>query len=216
MSSGAVFGSHLYMWNGKLYRQMQGAPMGLRSSCPVSRAVMDYWVQNIMDLEEKMGLLADINPIQFERLETYLIEKYVDDVLTALNKLRKGVRWSHTQKALIWSAEDEILDKDKTQEEVTMLAFSEMVSSILKCLQFTWDVPNQDNRFRMPVLDTVMWVGTPTRVQGIPDALLESETTQLAHTGQHDTVLILQVANVKHHTNVEKDSCHSVRSFQVT
>ena len=37
-----VFQNHFYFWNNRLYQQQDGAPMGLRSSSPVSRVVMDW------------------------------------------------------------------------------------------------------------------------------------------------------------------------------
>ena len=35
-----------------------------------------------------------INPIRYEALSLYLIEKYVDDVLTSQEIMKKGTRWN--------------------------------------------------------------------------------------------------------------------------
>ena len=69
--------------------------MGLRSASPISRALMDYWDKNILEIKEKSQLLHLINPIVFEKLVLHLLAKYVDDVLTMAEKMRRGVRWSN-------------------------------------------------------------------------------------------------------------------------
>ena len=94
-----VFGTHYYVWNGSIYHQKEGCPMGVESSCPVSRIVMDAWASEVKDIEAKTRELHRINPVQFEPLETFLISKYVDDVLTALEKMKRGVRWISQQNA---------------------------------------------------------------------------------------------------------------------
>ena len=63
-----VFGSHYYVFNNQIYKQEEGCPMGLESSCPVSRVVMDFWASEIRKTEEKMEALATINTIQFESI----------------------------------------------------------------------------------------------------------------------------------------------------
>ena len=47
-----VFNSHFYYWNGDIYHQEGGAPMGLRSACPISRAMMDHWVTKVLAVAE--------------------------------------------------------------------------------------------------------------------------------------------------------------------
>ena len=85
-----VFNSHYYMWDRKIYHQKQGAPTGLRSSCPVRRAMMDDWVEKITKLEERIHTLNSINPEKYSRLDLYQIAKYVDYVITALEKFTRG------------------------------------------------------------------------------------------------------------------------------
>ena len=36
-----VFSTHYYMWDGRIFQQMEGCPMGVEASCPISRMVMD-------------------------------------------------------------------------------------------------------------------------------------------------------------------------------
>ena len=47
-----------------------------------------------------------------------------------------------------------------------------MASSIMGCLEFTWDSPSQPPDSKMPILDTKIWVDIPTRSWDLPEALL--------------------------------------------
>ena len=110
-----VFGSHFYAWDNQIYQQQDGAPMGLESSCPVSQVLMDFWVEAMMHISEKMQALAVLNPVMYERLDIFLLAKYVDDVLAALETMRKGVRWDPQSGTLMWSPEAEVEDPGKNQ-----------------------------------------------------------------------------------------------------
>ena len=39
-----VFGSHFYIFEGQIFQQTSGCPMGLEGSSHISRLVMDAWV----------------------------------------------------------------------------------------------------------------------------------------------------------------------------
>ena len=80
----------LFEWEGAVYLQGEGCPTRLRPSGPLSRIVMDHWVQEMKLLEEKANTLAIVNPILFSNLNVYLLKKYVDDILTALREVKIG------------------------------------------------------------------------------------------------------------------------------
>ena len=110
----------------------------------------------IKENERNIQTKHEINPIQYENLEIKLIKKYVDDVLTTLYKMKLGTEWDPSSRVIIWSAEKEIEHKkqSKTEEEITMIAFSQMASAQINCLQFTHDEPGAHPNKRMPFLDT--------------------------------------------------------------
>ena len=101
----------------------------------------------------------------------------MDDVVTSLNKLKPGVRYDHTSRTFTWEQDKVAQDQAKNQEQHTMDVFSEMASSLIGCLEFTWDSPSMHQTGMMPVLDTVMWMGKPTRSWELPDAILPPGTT---------------------------------------
>ena len=163
-----VFNTHFYEWNGTIYRQVAGGPIGLRSTGSVCRIVMDHWKTEISRMIVKMDQLKAINPVTYESLEVHLLKKYVDDVLVALQGVRPGVRYDKQNKILTWSTEAEEEDKQKTREELTMSLFCELATDVEKCLDFTWDSPERNTNGMLPVLDTQMWVGKEQRTIGVP------------------------------------------------
>ena len=98
-----VFSTHYYEWEGVLFKHMEGGPIGLRASGPVARIIMDYYLDSMKTLAERTVDLHSINPILYEKIELRLIQKYVDDVFVAADKLRGGTKWCNVQKALLWS-----------------------------------------------------------------------------------------------------------------
>ena len=124
----ATFETHIYEVEGETYQQLDGCPAGLRPSGPISRIVMDFWVEQIRQLEAQTAELKRINPIKFESLEINLLTKYVDDMFIAEQALKPGVRWEGTTKTLIWDQEAEKLDmkSSEPQDKQTMKLIAEI------------------------------------------------------------------------------------------
>ena len=176
-----VFGSHVYFWEGNIYHQQGGAPMGLDSSTPISRILMDKWLQEIKEIQTKTEIMSAINPVAYEEISIKLIRKYVDDILAGLYKFKLGTRWDPKQQLMVWSPEAQQEDtRNKCgQEEVTMREFSAMASSVMKCLNFTYDYPGPHNDYRMPVLDTAMWTSKEQRQMGVPKPITTTSKDKL-------------------------------------
>ena len=64
---GLTYDTHFYEFNGQIYKQGGGAPTGVRPVGPMSRIIMDKWVRQMREIEEKSNLLHSINQIQFEK-----------------------------------------------------------------------------------------------------------------------------------------------------
>ena len=106
-----VFSTHYYEWEGNLYQQIFGGPIGLRATGPVARIMMDWWTRQIREIEEKSQILAKLNPVQFEPLQLYMLRKYVDDCLVVMEEMKLGVRWSQDEGAFIWDKASEEEDR---------------------------------------------------------------------------------------------------------
>ena len=71
--------------------------MGLEGSCPISRLVMDAWAERLIEKTLISQELHRINPVRFEPAEIYLLEKYVDDVISGLETMKLGTRWNKSE-----------------------------------------------------------------------------------------------------------------------
>ena len=71
-----------------------------------------------------------------------------------------------------------------------MSAFAEMASNQMNCLNFTWDSPNNNNNKMMPVLDTMMWVGTEARVWDISPGIINDQSMFLVKTGDLKQIML--------------------------
>ena len=76
-----MFSTYCYRFGGKVYRQSEGGPIGLRSTCAVARVVMARW-----DIKYKERLAA-------ANILTELDGRYVDDGRLVLYPVRAGWRW---------------------------------------------------------------------------------------------------------------------------
>ena len=57
-----VFSTHIYEWQGKIFLQVDGGPIGLRATGPVSRILMDHWREVMKTLEENNRVEAQLHP----------------------------------------------------------------------------------------------------------------------------------------------------------
>ena len=96
-----TFTSHCYMWEGEIYHQQGGCPMGRDASSPISRIVMGKWLEKVREVELRTKEMNEINPVQYEALDIKLAKKYVDDVLASLYRMKLGTHWVKEKGLLI-------------------------------------------------------------------------------------------------------------------
>ena len=76
-----MFRTHVYTFGGRIFRQSQGGPIGLRSTCSVARLIMkiwdDKWLARLTELKVKVEAAT----------------RYMDDGRTAMHPFRHGWRW---------------------------------------------------------------------------------------------------------------------------
>ena len=139
------FRNHLYQFDGKVYRQTEGGPIGLRLSMAVSRVVMAMWDKKLSKLGGQTGWLV------------HLLKRYVDDVTAVVETLRLGVRWTSwglTYKK-VWETED--IAGGLTDDQRTMREFRVMANTILPFIQVTFDTVDDHPSKTLPVLDLQCW-----------------------------------------------------------
>ena len=145
-----VFRNHMYQFGGLSYRQLKGAPIGLRLTSIVARIVMDQWMARFLTKLDMAGI------------EVHLIAKYVDDINLILSNLRLGSRWREDRVVhdKVWEEED--IAANKSQDEVTMECARDAACSVLVCLDFTLDIPQYHDSKMVPILDLQVWIHHPS------------------------------------------------------
>ena len=94
-----------------------GGPTGLRASGPVSRILMDYWIDQLLQIAKNTQMLKVQNPVKYGEVKIHLATKYVDDVFTALEAIKPDMRFAKDDKALVWDPELDAEDKKETEQE---------------------------------------------------------------------------------------------------
>ena len=105
-----VFRHHMYQFNGEVFSQDGGAPIGLRLTSICARIVMDHWASIFLTRVSEAGT------------DVHLFAKYVDDVNLVLSGLALGTRWSKDTMTLthLDSLEREDRESGRSTENVTM------------------------------------------------------------------------------------------------
>ena len=55
-----VMNTHVYEFNGKLYLQQVGGPIGLRATCAIARIVMNHWDKAWKGKMEENNIKGDL------------------------------------------------------------------------------------------------------------------------------------------------------------
>ena len=141
-----MMNTHLYSFNGKVFIQQAGGPIGLRSTCAVARIVMNEW--DIRWLKEmKDNNIAIIKG-----------ERYMDDIRAILNALKKGWRWWQGGLWFCeeWLGEDQRDGKSACRRTADALLGS--MNDVFNFLVFTKEIHEDFDDQKLPTLDTKIWV----------------------------------------------------------
>ena len=144
-----IFHHHCYSFNGVVFRQKRGGPIGLRFTSIVARLVMDQWIQDFITSIIKAGM------------EVHGLMKYVDDINMVLAWVELGTRW--VGGSLVHRSEWEMEDirAGKSNCAVTMEAMRTAADEVIPWLDFTVDYPELHEDKTVPMLDLQVWVRHP-------------------------------------------------------
>ena len=134
-----MFRTHVYTFGGKVFRQSNGGPIGLRSTCSVARLVMKIWDNKWLARLSKMMVKIEA------------ATRYMDDGRTALHPLRHGWRW--TGKTIAYSKKWEEEDSHLSKIEVTRRILHGTMQGIEDFLEFTTETEEEFDGW-LPSLDT--------------------------------------------------------------
>ena len=103
--------------------------------------------------------------LKANKVEVFMLCKYVDDINLATAIIRAGQRWREIKedgkkvRKLVHSDEDEEADResDESDEERTIRLITEEASKQIPGIKFTYDIPEKHEDRKCPVLDLAVW-----------------------------------------------------------
>ena len=146
-----MFSTHIYRFGGKLYRQSEGGPILLRSTCAVARVVMARW-----DAKFKKRLLK-------ANIMTELDGRYVDDGRLILHAVRAGWRWYRG--GLWYRTEWESEDVCLSDIERTKRVIQGAMQGLTDCLTFTVETEEDFPDGWLPTLDMKLRVDEANQIE---------------------------------------------------
>ena len=134
-----LFSTHIYSFGGSTYRQTDGGPIGLRSTCAIARVVMARYT-----IKWKAKLTHHNIHLEGDAL-------YVDDGRVIMYGLRAGWRWHDG--GLWYCKQWEVEDCSKTITARTKAAIGASMLGITACLDFTVETDEEYPSNWLPTLD---------------------------------------------------------------
>ena len=82
LATRAMFRLHHYKFGGKMFKQMEGGPIGLRGTCSIARLVMQIFDGKWLGGLRSLGVTTELDG------------RYMDDGRNILAPFKAGWRWS--------------------------------------------------------------------------------------------------------------------------
>ena len=129
----AVFDLHVYQFAGKVYRQTDGGPIGLRLTGACAKVKMAAWSVKVSEI------------LMENHVKIWLAAGYIDDLRYLTSKIQHGRRWCKKEKMLKydkdWEKED--LEKGYTDEEKTSMELRNIMNSVYQDITFTTELASE-------------------------------------------------------------------------
>ena len=131
--------NHVYKFGNKYRVQAEGGPIGLRCTGEMADCFMVNWDKRLM---EKLSLVAI-------ELETY--SRFKDDINVVTEALEKGSKYVDGK--LVIDEDKKKIDKEKSDEKVTMEIIKDIAETIDPMIKLTIDTPCTHENRAIPILD---------------------------------------------------------------
>ena len=142
----AQMNTHVYTFDGELFLQKAGGPIGLRSMCAIARITMSTWDARWMKMmkENNIRMMA--------------ADRYMDNIRSFLKALKPGWRWLDGRLCTTQSWREEDMKEALTPTRRTANRILESMNSILNFLNFTQEIGEDFQDNSLPSLDITVWV----------------------------------------------------------
>ena len=144
----------MYEFGGKYFLQVDGGPIGLRSTACLAALIMKVWD------------VCWLNLLKREHIDILDFYRYVDDCRNYLLPLNEGWFWSSENKRFEFSKEREAADFSSgiTDQSRTTAELIKAMSSICEFLLFEGEESGMFCNSRLPTLDTEIWLDEKTEL----------------------------------------------------
>ena len=124
-----LFQTHLYQFNGIIFKQKHGGPIGLRASAAAARIVMGMFDRKLKKVCKEENI----------RIQTSF--RYVDDIRLIMRSIRKGWRWEDGRMKYrkIWELEEK--EAGVSEEQKTASVMLQIMDGIFPFLKFEMETP---------------------------------------------------------------------------
>ena len=139
-----LLSNHLYQFDGRVFQQQAGGPIGLEVTGILARIVMLWWDRKFLGKLKKLGI----------NLLLYL--RYVDDSNMAAESVAPGTRFVNDKVSILEEAKQE--DADVPADERTARFLKTVANTILPMIQMEHDCPSNHPSGRLPILDLGVWI----------------------------------------------------------
>ena len=134
-----MYSTHIYSFGGRSYKQRDGGPIGLRSTCALSRVVMARWDCKWKERMQQSNIKVEDDG------------RFVDDARVFMYPVRPGWRWEGGglwfSKA--WEEEDALLSPTERTKRVIHAS----MQGLTRCLSFTVETAEEFSGGWLPTLD---------------------------------------------------------------
>ena len=138
-STDTVMKSHFFSIKGGIYKQRDGAPIGLDVSVEIASLYMTLWDRKFLSKCKKAGI------------NIHLYKRYVDDTFVVLKSINKGWKYDPNSGKLVFQPE---LENSQTPDDLyTFLVLQEIANSINVDIQMDADIASNHQDGHLPVLD---------------------------------------------------------------
>ena len=136
--------SHYFTINEKIYRQVEGCPIGLDLSVEAASLLMLLWDKKFLSKVKRLGIKHKI------------YKRYVDDIFKGLYSINSGWHYCGATKKMKFDLNHPTANMEPDARTFSILA--DIANSIDTDIRMTFDVPSFHSNQRLPVLDMELFV----------------------------------------------------------
>ena len=144
--------NHYFKFGEHVYRQRDGGAIGSDLTGEIARLFMLLWDRIFLKKIEACGILRGV------------YKRYVDDILMALRKIRRGVKYCPVSNSLVPCDPSASSETNPEDDKYTFNILKEIANTIEPNIQMEVDIPSNHQDKMLPVLDLKMYINKDNQI----------------------------------------------------